>query len=624
MVNYTICYYHVVDGVRWGFIVYTSYSNSQKTFTKRLDHTMRRVTIVILIACFMLQVRSAVAQISATWVGPNISNSYSDPLNWDISAVPINTTGSGGPVEYDVTMSSFDVVLPLLPSEVATVNSFAVSGGAASLEIVGGGTYQAESTSDLDRGTIEIDNGTLVVGTLSGFNTKLLKVSDGGRVFVRSSGRYEGGLSIYDGHFTATGGSVLVRSNVPLVIGFGQSDGPGELILTNGATFDASVSQILVGSDTLDPSILRIAGQNTTFTGDRQIQVGAGANGSLLIENGGFLSTAKGTSSSGSSGLIGSQGAGTGTATVTGVGSQWTQDGGLSVGFSAVGSMSILDGGFVESLEGFIGRRSGSNGFTTIGQNSTWNVLQTLFIGGDSTGSNAPGELALEGGSVAIGDHLQVWETGVLSGEGTVTGDLVNVGQIAPGFSPGVIQIDGEFSQQALGNLSIEIEGLSPGNQHDQLVISGNATLSGTLSIDLVNGFSPQLGDTFQVLAAANVFNAFDTVELPVLSGLGWEVNYNASEVLLEVILGTSTPGDFDGDVDGADFLTWQVGFPTAPHDAAGYALWESNYGFGSGPGNGSLSGSSTVPEPSAVLLLLVTFLVCLSAKRSNSNCRNT
>ena len=80
----------------------------------------------------------------------------------------------------------------------------------------------------------------------------------------------------------------------------------------------------------------------------------------------------------------------------------------------------------------------------------------------------------------------------------------------------------------------------------------------------------------------------------------------------------TSTSGDFDGDgdVDGADFLTWQVGFPTAPHDAAGYALWESNYGTGSGPGNGSLSGSA-VPEPSTLVLFgLVSLIGLVATKR--------
>ena len=75
-------------------------------------------------------------------------------------------------------------------------------------------------------------------------------------------------------------------------------------------------------------------------------------------------------------------------------------------------------------------------------------------------------------------------------------------------------------------------------------------------------------------------------------------------------VTGGGQDGDFDGDgdVDGADFLTWQVGFPTAPHDAAGYALWESNYGFGSGPGNGSLSGSA-VPEPSTLVLFGIVFV---------------
>jgi hypothetical protein len=36
---------------------------------------------------------------------------------------------------------------------------------------------------------------------------------------------------------------------------------------------------------------------------------------------------------------------------------------------------------------------------------------------------------------------------------------------------------------------------LSPGSQHDQLVVSGPATLDGALQVWFTNGFAPQLGD---------------------------------------------------------------------------------------------------------------------------------
>lgn len=71
---------------------------------------------------------------------------------------------------------------------------------------------------------------------------------------------------------------------------------------------------------------------------------------------------------------------------------------------------------------------------------------------------------------------------------------------------------------------------------------------------------------------------------------------------------------DNDGDVDGSDFLAWQVGFGSGTTqaegdangdgsvDAADFAVWESQYGSVSG--GGSLAGA-TVPEPSSLVLLV-------------------
>jgi hypothetical protein len=64
--------------------------------------------------------------------------------------------------------------------------------------------------------------------------------------------------------------------------------------------------------------------------------------------------------------------------------------------------------------------------------------------------------------------------------------------------------------------------------------------------------------------------------------------------------------GDFDcdGDIDGADFLAWQLGDSPNPLSAADLALWQANYG------SGALAASSTaVPEPSTLTLLAIALL---------------
>lgn len=63
--------------------------------------------------------------------------------------------------------------------------------------------------------------------------------------------------------------------------------------------------------------------------------------------------------------------------------------------------------------------------------------------------------------------------------------------------------------------------------------------------------------------------------------------------------------GDFDsdGDIDGADFLTWQRDLASTPTGATDFADWEA--GFGTTPGAFSAA-SSAVPEPSSLVLLVL------------------
>lgn len=68
-------------------------------------------------------------------------------------------------------------------------------------------------------------------------------------------------------------------------------------------------------------------------------------------------------------------------------------------------------------------------------------------------------------------------------------------------------------------------------------------------------------------------------------------------------------PGDFDfdGDVDGNDFLVWQRGGSPAPMSASDLAIWDANYGTVTGAASTS---SIAVPEPTTFLLSLFWLVV--------------
>lgn len=135
--------------------------------------------------------------------------------------------------------------------------------------------------------------------------------------------------------------------------------------------------------------------------------------------------------------------------------------------------------------------------------------------------------------------------------------------------------------------------------QFDELEITGDFTVGGTFDVNLLGSFSPGAGDVFDLFdydPNATITGSFDVLDLPVLSG---GLTWNTSNLLTtgEISVVDDLPGDFnmDGRVDGADFLAWQR------NPALGsLSDWEANYGLP------TTSNTTSVPEPSAALLLLL------------------
>jgi hypothetical protein len=85
--------------------------------------------------------------------------------------------------------------------------------------------------------------------------------------------------------------------------------------------------------------------------------------------------------------------------------------------------------------------------------------------------------------------------------------------------------------------LSIEIGGTQPGVTYDQVAISGNAVLTGTLEISLINGYLPPLNSTFAILTAGAVSGTFPTVTGTAIgNGRKFNVVYNGTAVTLQVV----------------------------------------------------------------------------------------
>lgn len=155
-----------------------------------------------------------------------------------------------------------------------------------------------------------------------------------------------------------------------------------------------------------------------------------------------------------------------------------------------------------------------------------------ITIGAGSTLSSA-GEYLQTGGTtrLAAGDaHLAAsagvrLDGGVMDGIGTVDASLANSAELAPGMSPGILRVTGDYIQRPAGLLRLEIGGTAAGSEHDQLAVGGRASLAGALTLETVAGFVPHRGDSFTLLTHSRENGQFDTV-----SGLDVDADHSYSE----------------------------------------------------------------------------------------------
>ena len=123
-----------------------------------------------------------------------------------------------------------------------------------------------------------------------------------------------------------------------------------------------------------------------------------------------------------------------------------------------------------------------------------------------------------------------------------MTGNLANNGSVTPGDAPGILTIKGAYTQGASGALNLEVGGTLPGSGFDQLIVTGNAALAGTLNISFINGYGQAAGQIYNVFDAGSVTGSFGTVNQPASGGSpAFLVQTAASSVNL---VGTTSAAD--------------------------------------------------------------------------------
>ena len=172
----------------------------------------------------------------------------------------------------------------------------------------------------------------------------------------------------------------------------------------------------------------------------------------------------------------------------------------------------------------------------------------------NAAGANAIGACVEEGlleFNNTFTGNVWVDPTGLMSGGGTVNGNVEVSGHISPGNSPGVMTIAGDVTLLDGSTFDVDVDGPTPGTGagfHDQLVLTsgGVFTANGTLAPitrgitgSANNDYTPEIGDQFVIVDAdGGVTGSFDSITQPgtgLPTNARWDVLYTSDSVILVV-----------------------------------------------------------------------------------------
>jgi hypothetical protein len=180
-----------------------------------------------------------------------------------------------------------------------------------------------------------------------------------------------------------------------------------------------------------------------------------------------------------------------------------------------------------------------TTGLTNAGK-ITVGADSSLSVGGGYTQTSGATQVD---GALSVNSPMNI-EKGTLLGQGAVGAGVISSGTVTVGDSatkPGKLSVSGTYTQTATGALNLAVGGMTVGTQYSQLAVSNGVSLAGTLSVKLVNGFTPAIGDTFAVVTGSAVSGTFSVVKgLSINSAEHFSVGYGANSVTLTVVSGAN------------------------------------------------------------------------------------
>jgi autotransporter-associated beta strand protein len=192
---------------------------------------------------------------------------------------------------------------------------------------------------------------------------------------------------------------------------------------------------------------------------------------------------------------------------------------------------------------------NGGGSFSGVIQDGGSGEVTALAVGGGTltlSGVNTySGGTTVKGGTLLIENtsgsgtgtgSVNVNNSATLGGSGTIGGP-VNVNDsatLAPGDTLGILNT-GPLTFASGANYNVAIGGASAG-QYDQDNVTGTVSLSGTLHVSLVNGFTPSIGQQFVLIehdgtdAVSGTFAGLPEGSQVSVGGLAFTISYHGGD----------------------------------------------------------------------------------------------
>ncbi|WP_164718687.1 autotransporter domain-containing protein [Bradyrhizobium sp. LVM 105] len=301
-----------------------------------------------------------------------------------------------------------------------------------------------------------------------------------GTLTIQNGGTVSNGADAFIGVNSGATGSVTVDGAGSTWTDTGNlyvgQTGTGVLTIRNGGAVSNGADGH-IGANSGATGTVTVTGAGSSWTNFGTVSIGEAGNGTLTIASGGAVSNTTAT--------IGANAGATGTATVTGTGSSWTNSGSLSVGQDGTGTLTIAGGGAVSNTVGAIAANAGSTGSVTVtGAGSSWTNSSNFYVGQNGTGTLT----IADGGAVSsligiIGGALGTTGTVTVTGAGSswTTSSYIDVGLNGTGALTVANGAVVSASSVTLGNLAFSVGTLNIGAASGQTAVA-----PGTLNTPLV------------------------------------------------------------------------------------------------------------------------------------------